>query len=131
MEVIPDNPGPDIDDGYFVMIVTARNPAATPVIVKLPPSGDGGPSVTFAYRVSGPNGVVEYNTRKDAPEDVQFAAHEAKRFIFDFRVGRAGREGSRYVLPPGIFRFDGSYGDAWAPHPPTVPLGQQDPALAP
>lgn len=117
VEVSPTNPGAGVNDGMFMMIVTARNAATTPVIVQLPPSGDAGPSLTFAYRITGGGGVAESNTREDAPEETRFGTGEEKRFIFDFHVGH---DNNGYALPPGTYRFGGSYGDVWAPNPPTV-----------
>jgi hypothetical protein len=118
VEVVPNAPGASVNDGMFMMIITARNPARTPVIVQLPPSGDAGPSVTYEYRVTQSSFSTESNVREDAPEETRFAPLEEKRFIFDFHVG----SDNGYVVPPGTYRFGGAYGDAWAPNPPTVTI---------
>ena len=117
VEVVPNAPGASVNDGTFMMIITARNPAPTPVIVQLPPSGDAGPSVTYGYRLTDGSGEVDYALRLDAPEETRFAPLETKRLIFDFHVGS---EQDRYTLAPGTYRFNGSYGNVWAPDPPTV-----------
>jgi hypothetical protein len=111
-----------LNDGNFMMIVTARNAAANPVIVQLPPSGDAGPSASFSYRISGSyasggSGAAWYDMRAEVPEVTRFNAFEVKRFIFDFRIGQGD---TRYDRIPGTFRFDGAYGGVWATNPPTI-----------
>ena len=113
----PNAPRAAVNDGTFMMVVTARNPAPTPVIVQLPPSGDDGPSTTFGFRITHGGGETTRDERLDAPEETRFGAHETKRFIYDFHVG-TDHDGN--ALPPGTYRFGGSYGDVPAPNPPTV-----------
>ncbi len=111
VEITPAAPGAAVNGGNFMMIVTARNAAATPVIVQLPSSGDSGPSASFSSRIVGNSRDTFHDIRAEVPEDAAFAPGEVKRFIFDFHVG-AGP--TRYELPPGTYRFDGAYGGVWS-----------------
>jgi len=117
VEVIPDAPSSSVMDGHFMMVVTARNSAASPVTVQLRPSGDGGPSVSFSYSIVGASGGTSYSERAEVPEVTMFAAFEVKRFIFDFHIGTGN---TRYDRAPGTYNFNGAYGDVWASNPPTV-----------
>lgn len=117
VEVSPIAPGSSVNDGNFMMVITARNPLSSPVIVQLRASGDVSPPVGFSYDlVSGSRGW-SYDMRAEVPEDTWFAPSEEKHFIFDFHIGSGD---SRYEKPPGTYRFNGAYGDVWAPNPPTV-----------
>ena len=100
-----------------MMVVTATNPVARPVIVNLPPCGDAGPSVSFSYDIENANGGWSYDLRADVPEATRFGPLEAKRFLFDFHIGDGP---TRYDLPAGTFCFGGAYGRNWASDPPTV-----------
>lgn len=117
VEVIPAAPSSSLNDGNFMMLVTARNGAPSPVIVQLPPSGDAGASGSFSYQIVGNSVVTSYDMRAEVPEVTRFAAFEVKRFIFDFHIGVGD---TRYDQSPGTFRFNGAYGGVWAPNPPTV-----------
>ena len=117
VEVTPSAPGSSINEGNFMMVVTARNPSSSPVIVQLPPSGDAGPPVSFSDDLVSPSRGQSYDMRAEVPEDTWFAPSEEKRFIFDFHLGTGD---SRYEAPPGTYRFNGAYGGVWAPNPPTV-----------
>lgn len=117
VEVTPDSPSSGLNDGHFMMVVTATNPSMTPVIVNLPPSGDAGPSGSFSYNIEGTGGGRSYDMRAYAPEVTRFGPSEAKRFIFDFHVGNGP---TRYDQPPGLFRFGGAYGGNWASNAPTI-----------
>lgn len=121
VEATPEAPSSGQNGGHFVMVVTARNPSSQSLlIVQLPPSGDAGPSASFSYRIVGEGGGGwYYAVRADVPEVTRFVAGETKRFVFDLRIG-AGE--SRYDLRPGTYRFEGAYGDVWAPNPPTVTI---------
>jgi hypothetical protein len=117
IEVTPSAPASSINDGNFMMVVTARNPLSSPVIVQLSPSGDAGPPVSFSYDLVSPSRGQSYDMRAEVPEDTWFAPSEEKRFIFDFHIGTGD---SRYEAPPGTYQFNGAYGHVWAPNPPTV-----------
>lgn len=118
VEVTPAAPSSSVNDGEFMMVVTARNPSASPVIVQLPPPGDAGPSASFGFQIVGISGSsTSYDMRAEVPEVTRFAPSETKRFIFDFHIGQ---EDTRYYQSPGTFQFKGSYGGVWAPNAPTV-----------
>jgi len=115
--VTPPAPGSASLDGYFMMIVTARNRTTSPLLVQLPPSGDAGAPVSFRYVIEGGGYRFSYDMRADVPEVAQFAAGEVKEFVFDFR-NQPGN--TPFGLPPGTYRFSGAYSEVWAPAPPTV-----------
>jgi hypothetical protein len=117
VEVTPGAPSSSVNGGNFMMVVTARNPSASPVIVQLPPSGDAGPSVSFSYHIVGSPISSSYDMRAEVPEVTRFAPLEMKRFIFDFHIGI---DDSRYYKAPGNYQFNGAYGRVWAPNAPTV-----------
>ena len=117
VEVTPLAPGSAVNNGTFMMFVTAQNTAASPVIVQLAPSGDAGPSASFSYRIVGNSSITWYDMRAEVPEVTRFAAFETKRFIFDFHIGAGDL---RYDQTPGTFQFNGAYGGVWALNPPTV-----------
>lgn len=117
VEVTPSAPGSAVNNGTFMMFVTAQNTAANPVIVQLAPSGDAGPSASFSYRIVGSSSITWYDMRAEVPEVTRFAAFEAKRFIFDFHIGAGDL---RYNQSPGTFQFNGAYGGVWAQNPQTV-----------
>ncbi len=117
VEVTPGAPSSSVNDGNFMMVVTAKNAFASPVIVQLPASGDAGPSVSFGFEIVGRSGASLFSERADVPEVTRFAPLETKRFIFDFHIGQGD---TRYYQLPGTFQFKGSYGGVWAPNPPTV-----------
>jgi hypothetical protein len=117
VEVTPDAPSSNVNGGNFMMVVTATNSSAHPVIVQLPASGDSGPSVSFSYDIIGNSMSSSYDMRAEVPEVTRFAPLESKRFIFDFHIGLGG---TRYYESPGTFQFKGAYGGVWAPNSPTV-----------
>jgi hypothetical protein len=117
VEVTPGAPNSSVNDGNFMMVVTAKNSSASPEIVLLPASGDACPSVSFGFDIIGRSGERFFSERADVPEVTRFAPLETKRFIFDFHIGQGD---TRYYQPPGTFQFKGSYGGVWAPNPPTV-----------
>ena len=119
VEVLPASPSSATWDGYFMMIIRAQNPAAYPILVQLPPSGDAGPPVSFHYRLE-QRGLTEwYGEQADVPEVTRFAPGEVKQFIYDFHNVR-GRY--TYDLGPGTWTFHGAYGPIWAPSAPVVTI---------
>jgi len=117
VEVTPVAPNGSTNSGTLMMIVTARNPKAVPVVVQLPPSGDSGPSVDFRYRLDGYLGGTSYDMRAESAEATEFSPLESKRFIFDFHIGAGD---TRYDLAPATYQFNGAYSTNWAASPPTV-----------
>ena len=120
VELVPSQPRVSVNDGWFRMVITARNPTTGPVLVQLPPSEDAGPSLSFSYDISeGAGSGYRYDMRADVPEVSRFAPSETKRFIFDLQIS-AGQ--TRYDICPGRYTFKGAYGGVWAPTPPTATL---------
>lgn len=109
MEVTPAAPGSSVNGGNFMMIVSVRNNASTPVIARLPPSGDSGPPLLYDYSYRDRSGGAEYGLPLDSPEQTRFAAHEVKRMIFDFHVVTVASD-NRYEITPGTYAFAGGYG---------------------
>ena len=120
VELVPAQPSVSVNDGWFRMVVTARNPMAGPVIVQLP-SSNAGPGPSFSYDITDRqhSSGYRYDMLADVPEVSRFAPFETKQFIFDLQIG-AGQ--TRYDIPPGRYWFNGAYGGVWAPTPPTVTL---------
>ena len=114
VEIVPVAPGGHVNDGYFMMIVSARNPTRFPIIAQLPRPDDDGSSGTFGYYITKGSVGRQYDLRAEVPEDSEFGAFEIKRMIFDFHVGSGD---TRYDLPPGVTRFSGSYGRVGASTP--------------
>ena len=108
-------------DGYFMMRVTATNPADYPIVVRLASARDDGPSVSFSYRIEGGGRKFTYDARAYEPEVTRFAPGETKQFIFDLRIDRGSY---RYDLPPGTWSFHGAYGGVWSASAPTVTVGR-------
>ena len=120
VELVPAQPSVSVNDGWFRMVVTARNPMAGPVLVQLP-SSNAGPGPSFSYDITEKqySSGYRYDMVADVPEVSRFAPLETKQFIFDLQIG-AGQ--TRYDNPPGRYWFNGAYGGVWAPTPPTVTL---------
>jgi hypothetical protein len=115
-----------LEPGDFVeVIVTARNPASTPVVVQLAPSGDAGSPVSFGYVIGGESrgGTLGWwrDERADDASVATFAPGEVKRWIFDLRVGD-GRDGE--TLPPGTYRVGGRFNSAFAAAPASLVVGR-------
>lgn len=124
-QVTPIPPIDPADGGYFMLIVTARNPRATPIAVHLPPSGDSGPPVSFSYRLTlaAPRqGILFDDFRADVPEDSSFAPGETKKYIFDFHVVSSST--SYFEIEPGTYRFAGGYGGIFADSQPTITISR-------
>lgn len=120
VELVPGQPSVSVNDGWFRMVVTARNPMAGPVLLQLP-SSNAGPGPSFGYDITDRqfSSGYRYDMLADVPEVSRFAPFETKQFIFDLQIG-AGQ--TRYDIPPGRYWFNGAYGGVWAPTPPTATL---------
>lgn len=105
-------------DGYFALIVTARNPSDHAVLVRLPPYGDDNLGVSFSY-LMGTNehdGVGTFVLAYD-PQALFFRPGETKRQIFDMRIGDE-YEGD---IEPGNYIAIGTFADhASAAQPITI-----------
>jgi hypothetical protein len=103
----PEAPSVAADSGWFALTVSARNPSAEPVWVRLP--GD----ATFGDRTFGYTALTEgyagtYRTTTEPR--VAFRAGETRRFVFDLHY------------PAGSYSFSGFFG--WQSSPTiTVEVG--------
>jgi hypothetical protein len=113
----PAQPSIAADGGLFIVTVTARNPAPTPVVVELPPSGDAGPSGGFSFMLEGTQGSVMRNARVADASVTQFEPGEVKRWVFDLRGGSRPEYGE---LAPDTYRVRGAYGTEWVTSPTTL-----------
>lgn len=112
VSVQPATPRVSILDGYFNVTVRARNPAATAVLVDLPPSGDAGSPASFSYRLFGPRGGFFYSHRAEDVSVRLFQPGETKIMVYDFFAGGEIRDGR---LPTGEYSLEVAYGDRWLP----------------
>ena len=120
VSVTPSAPSSAIWDGYFMMVIQARNPATYPIVVQLPPSANYGQLGSFGYEIDERSGGVSYDMPADGPEATRFGAGEMKEFIFDFHNIQGPY---RYELPPGTWTFKAHYSGVWAPSSPTLTVG--------
>ena len=106
VDVQPATPSRAVDEGFFAVIVSVRNPATVPVVVKLPPQPIGDGPTTFRFDILGQSTVLSGNELALDPSVTTFAAGETKRHIFDFRI--ATEPGSR-SLAPGTYTLRAGY----------------------
>jgi hypothetical protein len=112
IRIDPKLPSTDTLGGYFMVIVTARNPANHAVVVRFPPAPNPLPPYTFGYifGASGPGiGFLDNAWDLDA---ASFAAGETKQEIFDFVVGN--QAGARQI-DPGTYQLRGAFEDHMTP----------------
>ena len=107
VDVEPTAPSRAVDDGFFAVIVSVRNPMTFPINVVLPPHPIGGGQNTFAFDFLGQSTVLSGNEFALDPSVYTFAAGETKRHVFDFRIATDG--GSR-SLPSGTYTLRAGYG---------------------
>ena len=108
VDIEPATPSGGQFGGYFTIVVTARNPATHAVVVDLPASGDDGPSETFTFSMrSGSQSSGYYDRAYDA-DDLDFAAGETKRDVFDLHLARDPVQGG---LAAGTYTANGAYGE--------------------
>jgi len=107
VDVQPAAPSRALDDGFFAVIVSVRNPTTAPVVVVLPPHPIGGGQNTFAFDFVGQSTVLSGNEVALDASVSTFAAGETKRHVFDFRIGNNVTSRS---LPPGTYTLRAGYG---------------------
>ena len=120
--VSPQAPSPARNGGYFTMTVTVHNPWPNAVAVRLPPSGDGGPGVTYQYEFVRGGGAGVFSDRALDDGVTRFAAGETKRRVFDFHIIGVGEASLDGGLQPGTYQFRAGYATNWAATSPTVTL---------
>lgn len=116
VEVEPDALGITADDGFFRVIVTARNPTSRAVAVTLPISSTG-PSTSFAFDIRGTGGGKAAGKPVLDPAVTVFAPGETKRQVFDLQIGC---DFTSLTLPPGRYTVRGAYGSNWVTLPPMM-----------
>jgi hypothetical protein len=119
VDVQPATPSRAVDDGFFALIVSVRNPMTSPVVVVLPPQPIGGAHRTFSFDLVGQSSVLSGNVVALDPSVSVFAAGETKRYVFDFLI--ANELASR-SLPPGTYTVQAGYGGNLVGHSPLVLL---------
>jgi hypothetical protein len=107
VDVVPATPSRAVDDGFFAVIVSVRNPVTSPVVVQLPPQPIGGGPTTYAFDVAGQSTVLSGHEFALDPSVSTFAAGETKRHVFDFQIGSNVTSRS---LPPGTYTLRAGYG---------------------
>jgi hypothetical protein len=111
VEIRPASPSGGVYGGFFAIVVTARNPRSDPVVVTLPATTFGEPSVSFEFRVESP--VATSGGRAPARDEgvTRFAPGETKRQVFDVRASVPDGAGG---FAPGTYRLYGAYGGHWS-----------------
>jgi hypothetical protein len=120
--VTPASPSLASYGGWFTMTITARNPWNNPIAVRLTPSGDGGPAMSFRYQFTRGGGVGVFADRVLDEGVTRFAPGETKRRVYDFRIVGDGTAALGGGLASGTYAFLGAFGDNWATAPATVTL---------
>ena len=109
IQVQPVAPNAALFGGYFVLIVTAFNPATHAVSIVLPPSGDAGPGFSFAWSMHGSASSLASNDRVYDSAVTFFAPGETKRDVFDLFIGSATTNDGQ--VASGDYIAVGAYGD--------------------
>ena len=91
--------------------IAATNTTARPLVIALPPSGDVGPPVTFAWSIEASSRTLFRGERLESVGSIRVAAGETKRWIVDLRATD---------LSVGLNEFSGSYADVTAAKPARV-----------
>jgi len=117
VDVEPAAPSRAVDDGFFAVIVSVRNPRTSPVVVLLPPQPIGGAPRTFSFDLVGQSSVLSGNVFALDPAVSVFAAGETKRHVFDFMIGN---ELASRSLPPGTYALSAGFGGHLETHAPIV-----------
>jgi hypothetical protein len=117
VDVEPTTPSRAVEDGFFAVIVSVRNPRMSPVVVQLPPLPIAGGSRTFSYDLAGQSVVLSGNEFALDPSVSVFAAAETKRHVFDFMIGN---DLASRTLPPGTYAVQAGYGGHLVGHAPIV-----------
>jgi hypothetical protein len=102
--VEPASPSAAVDDGFFAITVTVRNPSSKPVVVVLPrPRFADELATTFDYDIRGSQGGQSGGLRIHDSSVVRFQLGEIKRQVFDFRL-------LGLFASPGTYTVVGPYG---------------------
>ena len=119
VDVEPATPNLAVDDGFFVVIVSVRNPGTYPVVVQLPPQPIGGAPTSFSFDWIGQSTIMSGHEFALDPGVSVFAVGETKRQVFDFKIGN---DLASRALPAGTYALRGGYGGHLETHAPVVLL---------
>jgi hypothetical protein len=109
LEVIPQLPRLGDQDGFFSIVVTARNPTNEAIYIA---AGAGGLPPAFSFHLSGEGGGFGGGGANNI-EQYLFAPGETKRQVYDFRIGL--RDVTGWAFPAGEYMMRGGYGNVWSP----------------
>lgn len=108
VDIVPQNPTPSHDDGFFVIAVSAHNLSSHWATFGASPQDAG---ETFRFEVQGVNGGrSDVETASDLSQTV-FAPGETKRQIFDFVIGD---DAFSNQLPAGDYTVRGGFSAYWS-----------------
>ena len=106
VSLMPGLPQQSTDDGFFTLVVTARNPRDYPIVVLLSPPGW---NRIFSYTLTGPLGALgNIETSSDA-EVSYFKPGESKQHYFDLNIGTAVI--APRTLTAGSYKLIAAYDD--------------------
>jgi len=108
LDVEPNTPARNIDEGRFSLTVLARNRTARWLAVS--PAAGTDPQRTFSFDVNGDYGATAGDLGAIDPSQTIFAPHETKRQVFDLMIGDYPIGGQ---LLPGNYVARGGFAGWW------------------
>ncbi|MFL5615397.1 MAG: hypothetical protein ACJ796_17140 [Gemmatimonadaceae bacterium] len=102
---------------WLMLWVIATNPRDQAILVW--PPGAGRTPATFGYYLIGPQGIFSGGEVATDSSMLFFAPHEAKKWLFDFRVDTQVRD---YTISTGKYVIAGYYAHNFSPFD-TVEIG--------
>lgn len=109
-DVAPSRPDRTEHGGWFMFVVTARNPAPYPVMVALPTTSGPLDARSFGLDITGTAISFRRGARAVDASMIHFEPGETKRYVFDFRLADEDEDSG---LPPGTYSVRAGYGDNW------------------
>ena len=109
LDVEPQTPARNIDEGRFSLTVFARNRTARWITVS--PAAGADALHTFSFDVHGANGATAGDQRAIDPSQTIFSPHETKRQVFDLVIGDYPIANQ---LLPGNYTGRGAFAGWWS-----------------